>query len=157
MIDARFPVSVVDGSFSNGRMVVEVGHPLVYHHHSSAIHHRDRSGCLCRCNPMANKAYIVRFRPPALSVAQPVIASTVEIHDEHLIFCDSEGKLAALFLLKIVESWSGFQMPDPSCRRFDSFTTAPCDCVKAKCLKSRAVSMGGCNTGLEFTSGSFKA
>jgi hypothetical protein len=42
----------------------------------------------------------------SLGVLHTVIASTVEIHDEHLIFCDSEGKLAALFLLEVVESWS---------------------------------------------------
>jgi hypothetical protein len=55
---------------------------------------------------MTSKAYIVKFKPPALDVLHTVIASTVEIHDEHLIFCDSEGRLAALFLLDIVESWS---------------------------------------------------
>jgi hypothetical protein len=35
-----------------------------------------------------------------------VIASTVEIHDEYLVFCDSERKLASLFLLEIVQSWN---------------------------------------------------
>jgi hypothetical protein len=55
---------------------------------------------------MASKAYVVKFRPPALGVLHTVIASAVEIHDEHVISCDSEGRLAALFLLGIVESWS---------------------------------------------------
>lgn len=55
---------------------------------------------------MASKTYVVKFKLPALGVVHTVIASTVEIHDEHLIFCDSEGKLAALFLLEVVESWS---------------------------------------------------
>jgi hypothetical protein len=55
---------------------------------------------------MTSKVYIVKFKSPAPGVVQTVSASTVEIHDEHLIFCDSEGKLAALFLLEIVESWS---------------------------------------------------
>jgi hypothetical protein len=54
---------------------------------------------------MANKTYFVKFKPPALNLSHTVIASTVEIHDEHLIFCDSEGRLAALFLLEVVESW----------------------------------------------------
>jgi hypothetical protein len=54
---------------------------------------------------MADKLYIVKFKPVALG-AQNVIASTVEIHDEHLIFCDSKGELAALFLLEIVQSWN---------------------------------------------------
>lgn len=55
---------------------------------------------------MASKTYFVKFKPPALSLTHTVVASSVEIHDEHLIFCDSEGKLAALFLLETVESWS---------------------------------------------------
>ena len=55
---------------------------------------------------MADKAYIVKFKPQALGVVQTVIASTVEIHDEHLIFCNSKGELAALFLLEIVQSWN---------------------------------------------------
>ena len=55
---------------------------------------------------MAEKAYIVKFKPPALGVVHTVIASTVEIHDEHLIFCNSKGELAALFLLEIVQSWN---------------------------------------------------
>jgi hypothetical protein len=59
---------------------------------------------------MACKAYVVKFKPPALGLLHTVIASTVEIHDEHLIFCDSEGRLAALFLTEIVESWS--ELPD---------------------------------------------
>jgi hypothetical protein len=55
---------------------------------------------------MASKTYIVKLKPPSLILSHTVIASTVEIHDEHLIFCDSEGRLAALFLLEVVESWS---------------------------------------------------
>lgn len=54
---------------------------------------------------MSGKSYLVRMRAPS-GALQHVTASTVEIHDEHLIFCDSEGKLAALFLLEIVESWN---------------------------------------------------
>ena len=53
---------------------------------------------------MATKTYLVRMRAPG-GALQHVTASTVEIHDEHLIFCDSEGKLAALFLMEVVESW----------------------------------------------------
>jgi hypothetical protein len=48
---------------------------------------------------MLEKTYIVRFKPPELGIQQ-VTASTAEIHDEHLVFCDSEGKLTALFLLR---------------------------------------------------------
>jgi hypothetical protein len=35
-----------------------------------------------------------------------VTAASAEIHGEHLVLLDSTGKLAALFLLEIVESWS---------------------------------------------------
>ncbi len=45
---------------------------------------------------MPSKSYLVRMKAPS-GALQHVTASTVEIHDEHLIFCDSEGKLAALF------------------------------------------------------------
>jgi hypothetical protein len=48
----------------------------------------------------------VKFKLPTLGGVHIVTASTVEIHDEHLIFCDSEGRLAGLFLLEIVEGWS---------------------------------------------------
>ena len=41
---------------------------------------------------MADKAYIVKFKPSALGVVQTVVASTVEIHDEHLIFCNAKGE-----------------------------------------------------------------
>lgn len=35
-----------------------------------------------------------------------VIAAKAEIHDEHLALLNAKGKLAALFLMEIVESWS---------------------------------------------------
>jgi hypothetical protein len=59
----------------------------------------------CRAAKMPEKTYIVRFKRPALGI-QEVIASTAEIHDEHLVFCDSKGKLTALFLVEIVQSWN---------------------------------------------------
>jgi hypothetical protein len=56
-------------------------------------------------NSMTNTAYLVRFKggdpPPEL-----VIAETIEFHGEHLAFLRSDGRLAALFVLEIVESWS---------------------------------------------------
>jgi hypothetical protein len=55
---------------------------------------------------MADNVYIVKFKPPALGVAQTVIASTVEIHYEHLVFCNSNGEPTALFLLEIIQSWN---------------------------------------------------
>jgi hypothetical protein len=54
---------------------------------------------------MTDTAYLVLFKgahpPPAL-----VIAETIEFHGEHLVFLRSDGTLAALFVLEIVESWS---------------------------------------------------
>jgi hypothetical protein len=42
---------------------------------------------------------------PGLAL-QHVDASRFEIHGEHLVFVDSEGKLAALFLMELVQSWN---------------------------------------------------
>jgi len=54
---------------------------------------------------MADTAYLVRFKgadlPPEL-----VIAKNIELHGEHIAFVRSDGSLAALFVLEIVESWS---------------------------------------------------
>jgi hypothetical protein len=54
---------------------------------------------------MAETAYLVRFKgadpPPEL-----VIAEAIEFQGEHLVFLRSDGSLAALFVLEIVESWS---------------------------------------------------
>ena len=54
---------------------------------------------------MPNKSYLLRMRAPS-GALQHVTASTVEIHGDHLIFLNSDGKLAALFLMEIVESWN---------------------------------------------------
>jgi hypothetical protein len=37
---------------------------------------------------------------------QPVIASIVQIQGDHLVFLDSDGKLVALLLVVLLESWS---------------------------------------------------
>jgi hypothetical protein len=39
-----------------------------------------------------------------------VIAASAEIHGEHLVFLRSDGRLAALIVLGIVESWSQFEL-----------------------------------------------
>jgi hypothetical protein len=58
---------------------------------------------------MPDTAYLVRFKgtdlPPEL-----VTARNVEFHGEHLIFLRSDGTLAALFVLEIVESWSEVEL-----------------------------------------------
>ncbi len=53
---------------------------------------------------MIDKAFLVRFKLPELGT-QLVIAARAEIRGEHLVLLNSEGKLAALFLLDVVESW----------------------------------------------------
>jgi hypothetical protein len=54
---------------------------------------------------MPDTAYLVRFKganpPPEL-----VIAETIEFQGDHLVFLRSDGSLAALFVMEIVESWS---------------------------------------------------
>jgi hypothetical protein len=62
------------------------------------------SGAGRTADPMADTTYLVRFKgadpPPEL-----VIAETIDLHGEHLVFLRSDGSLAALFVLEIVESW----------------------------------------------------
>jgi hypothetical protein len=52
---------------------------------------------------MPNKTFLVRLRSDA---NQHVRATTVEVHGNHLVFLTEKGKLAALFLLDLVESWN---------------------------------------------------
>ena len=56
---------------------------------------------------MANKTFIVRFKPVEL-VPQLVIAERAEFQGEHLVFLDDSSQFVALFLAEIVESWSEF-------------------------------------------------
>ena len=58
---------------------------------------------------MPGKGYLIRFRLSDLTT-QFVIAAIAEIHDEHLLFLRSDGSVAALFLLEIVESWSEIEL-----------------------------------------------
>jgi hypothetical protein len=59
--------------------------------------------------PMSDKLYLIRFKASEL-ICHAVIAARAEIHGEHLVFLRSEGRLAALFLLEIVENWSEFEL-----------------------------------------------
>ena len=54
---------------------------------------------------MTERTFLVRLKPRELSV-QPVIAVRAEIQAEHIVLLDSTGKLAALFLMEVVESWT---------------------------------------------------
>jgi hypothetical protein len=53
---------------------------------------------------MPDKSYLIRFQrtdlPPIV-----VLAASVEFRGEHLVFLRSDGTLAALVVLEIVESW----------------------------------------------------
>ena len=53
--------------------------------------------------------YLIRFKGSEL-ICHDVIAARAEIHGEHLVFLRSDGKLATLFLLEIVENWSEFEL-----------------------------------------------
>ena len=54
---------------------------------------------------MTEKTFRIRFKPPELPL-HSVVASTAEIHGDHIALLNSKGDLSALFLLEIVESLS---------------------------------------------------
>ncbi len=54
---------------------------------------------------MADRTYIVRFKQPE-GRAQVFVASSAEIHGDHIVLLNSNGQLAALLLLEFVESWN---------------------------------------------------
>jgi hypothetical protein len=54
---------------------------------------------------MPEKTYLVRLKV-SRAAFQQVKAVRAEIHGDHLVFVNSDGKLAALFLMEIVESWN---------------------------------------------------
>jgi hypothetical protein len=54
---------------------------------------------------MPNKTYLIGFKKTDLHY-HFVVAANAEIHGEHLVFLRSDGSLAALFVLEVVESWS---------------------------------------------------
>ena len=47
----------------------------------------------------------MRFKSPETST-QSLVATSAEVHGDYLVFLNSKGELAALFLLEIVESWT---------------------------------------------------
>jgi hypothetical protein len=61
---------------------------------------------------MRDKSYLVRFKCSNLNT-HLVIAASVEIHGEHLVFLRSDGSLAAMFVLEIVESWAEVDFSGP--------------------------------------------
>jgi hypothetical protein len=54
---------------------------------------------------MTDKACLVRFKSRGFGL-QIVIAARAEFHGEYIALLDSKGKLVALFLMEMVESWS---------------------------------------------------
>jgi hypothetical protein len=54
---------------------------------------------------MQLKTFIVRFKSPEL-VPQTFVAERAEFQGEHIVLLGSGGRLAALMLADIVESWS---------------------------------------------------
>ena len=55
---------------------------------------------------MTDKTFLIRFKLATYLSPRPVLAERAEIRGEHLVFLSSAGKLAALFLLEVVEGWS---------------------------------------------------
>jgi hypothetical protein len=53
---------------------------------------------------MRDKTYLIQFKISGLG-PHLVNAKSAEIHGEHFVFLRSDGTLAALFVLEIVESW----------------------------------------------------
>jgi hypothetical protein len=54
---------------------------------------------------MPDKSYLVRMKVPS-GALHHVRAATAEFYGDQLVFLNSDGKLAALFLMEIVESWN---------------------------------------------------
>ena len=52
---------------------------------------------------MADHIYRVRLKTQTV---HHIIASTVELHGDHLVFVNSKGQLTALFLRELVRSWN---------------------------------------------------
>lgn len=58
---------------------------------------------------MRDKTYVIRFKGTDLP-SQVTIAASAEFHGEHVVFLRSDGRLVALFVMEIVESWSEFEL-----------------------------------------------
>jgi hypothetical protein len=52
---------------------------------------------------MVDHSYRLRL---TTQTVQHVIASTVQLHGDHLVFVNSKGQLTALFLKNVVRSWN---------------------------------------------------
>jgi hypothetical protein len=54
---------------------------------------------------MADRRFLVRFKLPQMTL-QSVIAESVLIQGDHLVFLDSKRNPVAMFVMTVVESWS---------------------------------------------------
>ena len=54
---------------------------------------------------MIDQTYVVKLKVPGHFI-QHVTAARVEVHGDHLVFFNARGKLAALFMIAIVQSWN---------------------------------------------------
>jgi hypothetical protein len=70
---------------------------------------------------MVDHNYRVHLRTQTV---QHVIASTVQLHGDHLVFVNSKGQLTALFLKNLVRSWNMLpnRLPDDTVFRHCSDT-----------------------------------
>jgi hypothetical protein len=74
---------------------------------------------------MVDHSYRVRLKTQTV---QHVIASSVQLYGDHLVFVNSNGQLAALFLKDLVHSWN--MLPNvhgtPVASDLDSDPDGPC-------------------------------
>jgi hypothetical protein len=54
---------------------------------------------------MMDQTYLVALKLPSRAV-QHVIAASLKIHGENLVFFNANGDLTAMFLMEIVQSWN---------------------------------------------------
>ena len=54
---------------------------------------------------MADKRYLIRLRLPGRAI-HVLIAASVGVHGDHLVFLNSKGELMFLIMLEAVESWT---------------------------------------------------
>jgi len=64
---------------------------------------------------MADKKFVVRWKLPENS-NQTVVADRYEVQGDHLVFWAADGRLAGLFLMEAVESWSESDSSSPGSR-----------------------------------------
>jgi hypothetical protein len=93
------------GSGDRARLAVNVtkhGHSFIIIPAQRILSVYSRSRTL---SGMIDQTYLVALKLPSRAV-QHVIAASLEIHGENLVFFNAKGELAAMFLMEIVQSWN---------------------------------------------------